>query len=515
MHIVHKICIWEEKIRCHINFVFVLVDCHGLRILLAPDWTKFIVYVLSAMWRYVIWQLSACRSLPAFAAVSTAFVEVFYNHKGYFVFKSSLQDMVSRNHLAIFTILLSSTVLAPVLAENSIPILNNHHVEVALEISCVVAADASVFDATEELLVGLTKAFILEPGVTVGKVDFDNFVWSSGKPLKTEPKEGFIPYDKVFSPLLVFEKQKKDRTCLHSSPPWNPTGQYYQGVMNIHSIIDYVNHICGTYRNSNGQISNAGHHRREILRDLFHVEMLSNSISMGDLYGTRNNPLNTSFVWRKHQNTYTKSKPRFDSDHGKIYDTCDKTEPCAMDKPTKMPECDRISSPTRNEFFEKILKKSQPVIIEGMVKDWPAYSKWTNEYFMNKFSGEKVHIKLTPTGDFEGVEKAEIWEDFDSFKIPAHIKKQLLFPDLVVVRPATSNMKLSEFLDLINSTAHQENPKLSAYLEYSSLSAAMPGAEEDVMEPEFVKRLLKRQATLECLAQWWEHSRKTAFWSIW
>ncbi|XP_023931467.1 jmjC domain-containing protein 7 [Lingula anatina] len=150
--------------------------------------------------------------------------------------------------------------------------------------------------------------------------------------------------------------------------------------------------------------------------------------------------------------------------------------------------------PTKEEFFHEYVKRSKPVIIRGTMKDWAALSKWTTDYFKERYLHEEVHVKLTPNGDFEGVEKAELWEDHKTFTIPTDVKKQLHFPDLVVVRPATLNVNFSNFLEMLsNDKNHGKHRNYSAYLEYTSIPQYFPSLEQDIKEPGFVKGLLKRR----------------------
>ena len=145
--------------------------------------------------------------------------------------------------------------------------------------------------------------------------------------------------------------------------------------------------------------------------------------------------------------------------------------------------------PQRHAFFQEYLLRSRPVVIENAISNWPAIRKWTTNYFYKKYGSQEVHIKLTPNGNFEGVESGKLWGDYKENWIPERVKSQLLFPDLVVVRPATTEMRFSDFLDLILSA----NRTYSAYLEYSSIPYYMPELEEDIVEMPFVKGLLKRK----------------------
>ena len=134
------------------------------------------------------------------------------------------------------------------------------------------------------------------------------------------------------------------------------------------------------------------------------------------------------------------------------------------------------------------LMRSKPVIIEDGLQSWPAVSKWTNEFLNEQYGDDIVHIKLTPDGEFEGVENASLWEDYENFDIPAEVKAQLQFSDLVVVRPATQEVKFSEFLAIISSPSNY-----SAYLEYSSIPEYMPLLEQDLYELPMVTGMLTQQ----------------------
>ena len=106
------------------------------------------------------------------------------------------------------------------------------------------------------------------------------------------------------------------------------------------------------------------------------------------------------------------------------------------------------------------------------------------------FGKNQVHIKLTSDGVFEGCEKAKHFSNFKSFKIPDYVAKQLPFPDLVVVRPATMNLNFSSFMDMIGLP---QEANVSAYLEYSSIPDYMPELESDIKEFPFVKDILTRR----------------------
>ena len=319
----------------------------------------------------------------------------------------------------------------------------------------------------------------------------------------------------------------KDRTCLllPTHAQRDAVAEVYHGPLAVDALVDYINSNCGAYRTSSGQISHLGLQRKHILDNLFHVRSVSD-VNMKHIYGSRdseNRPtLNKSFVWdwpndrmysisgdhreptcrayvSRHEICDGSPKnvlfcPRAKNKHLKSFKSRGLKE--RQDRKTiEVPECERVSSPlTENEFFHKYLKRSRPFILANITRTWPAYQIWTNSFFRQKFGQNRVHIKLTPKGDFEGVENIKLWDNYKTFSIPDEVRKHFKSPDLVVVRPAGANMKLSEFLDIINKTAHESPPEksLSAYLEYTSLSESMPGVERDIHEPKFASKLLKK-----------------------
>jgi len=50
---------------------------------------------------------------------------------------------------------------------------------------------------------------------------------------------------------------------------------------------------------------------------------------------------------------------------------------------------DRVHTISKKEFFEKYYKPQRPVLIENLIEDWPAYSKWTIEYFQ-EHAGDQI-----------------------------------------------------------------------------------------------------------------------------
>ena len=230
-----------------------------------------------------------------------------------------------------------------------------------------------------------------------------------------------------YHPELVFYPQEvKDRSCLLVPPKTEFSPEVYQGGFVTETLVQFINEKCGTYRTTKGDLNMSGLFHRHILNSLYQPDR----------------PVN---------------------------------------------RCKRIRVPDSAEFLQEYLLRSRPVVIEDAVRNWPAMRKWTMDHFHSEFGNQEIHIKLTPDGIFEGVESAMLWEDFHDKWIPNTVKSQLSFPDLVVVRPATSEMRFSDFLDLISSG----NNSFSAYLEYSSIPYYMPKLQQDISEMPFVEGTLE------------------------
>ena len=227
--------------------------------------------------------------------------------------------------------------------------------------------------------------------------------------------------------IALYTHVPKDRTCLITYRKPVYVADRYPGRLVVADVVNYVNEKCGTFVAANGGLTAAGLLEQYILHNMF-------------------------------------------------------------DPTSELDQCKRIKMPSREEFFTDYLMRSKPVIIEDGLRSWPALSKWTNEFLNKEFGDDVVHIKLTPNGEFEGVENISVWEDYEKFIIPEEVKAQLQFPNLVVVRPATQELQFSEFLAIISSPSNY-----SAYLEYSSIPEYMPQLEQDLYELPMVTDVLTRR----------------------
>ena len=348
--------------------------------------------------------------------------------------------------------------------------------------------------------------------------DVGDFVWPDGRSLQWADKSlksSHTPPQIDGGILTLFPKQKTDRTCLSSTgSKTNPKAERLLGPFTKNVVLEWVNVKCNTFIGPDGGLNYEGMHRESILQNLFHVSHIS-TFTM--LHFDRKRRLRISALnnvsGRTGEASFKHPIPKRGSEvfYGDCYkdieEYCDvlQSETASVDdvqtqrssgsnsnnvkqEPLKalyrentktksktmnpqiteqIPQCERLSAiPTKGQFFHDYLKTSKPVIIEGATAHWAALHKWTAEFLRDRYGNKDVHIKLAPDGLFEGVDKAYNWEEFETFEIPANVHEKLPFPDLVVVRPATMNLKFSEFLDMIGNTskAKRSNDTKPRYL---------------------------------------------------
>ncbi|KAJ8023648.1 JmjC domain-containing protein 7 [Holothuria leucospilota] len=337
------------------------------------------------------------------------------------------------------------------------------------------------------------------------------FLWGPEEPLKWKENQGQTgekmfnkPHDTAF-----FPRKKKDRSCLIKPLKVRPRAESYDWGFDAESMLHFINSKCDTYKTLEGKRSHAGVFRDEILANLFHVREVSNVTMAGlwhSLYAREGKEFHSedsdgvcvseardscikegssaSVVGTKHW------QPQADNDHAQE----------SSSSSNIIPQCTRLShSITKEEFFHNYLIRSKPFILENAVSHWTAFTKWTKEFFLSRYKNEKIHIKLAPNGVFEGVEDVSLWEDHKTMEIPPYIYNQLPFPDLVVVRPGTANIRFAEFSDMMDQKQFDQtcsekkngtSAKVSAYLEYSSISH-FPELEKDVEELDLAMDLLE------------------------
>jgi jumonji domain-containing protein 7 len=361
---------------------------------------------------------------------------------------------------------------------SSVPVLNSNDVQSLTESKCVVAiANNGLKQTTQgdgtatELLSYVDVAFKDEPTVFVGLADLQKFVWPNGKRL-----ESSINHEQTTA--VVFPRLVEDRTCLQKPNYFSryPNSFPYTSPVSAERLVDFINSHCNTFRKSDGSVTIGGLHREYLLNNLFSVKDAPNSLTMAEIFGNLTSSTHDGVCMK-------------DDEDGRIVcntqDTVDSRKLFA-----NAAKCERISMPSKEEFLQGYLFQSKPVIITGAIDHWPALSKWTQDFLRNQYGEKEVHIKLTPKGEYEGVEPARIWENYDTFQIPQKVLEHLLFSDLVVVRPAGLNMNFSEFIDLMHNISEGQITNVSAYLEYTTISSYFPELLDDLEEILFFRDVL-------------------------
>ncbi|EDV23297.1 uncharacterized protein TRIADDRAFT_58435 [Trichoplax adhaerens] len=300
----------------------------------------------------------------------------------------------------------------------------------------------------------LIQIYAQDKVVLIARFDQAILKWSNGDTVKYRMNEKVNNLSNTTS-ITIFPKRKIDRTCLMSVNHL-PIGEYYNGQEEIHSLVDLINTKCQVFRSPNGNLNSIGMKRKWLLENLYSPN--HHNATFSDQIIQSHHPL--------HSQTANKTK-------------------------TSYRKCKVIdNTTTASEFIHSFLLKSQPVIIKGAIKHWPAITKWSNDYFKSKIGNKRIHIKLTEKGEFEGCESVANWKSKRAnFKIPEAVRQQLQFDDLVVVRPATAELPFPEFLKFV--TGENSTHQFSAYLEYTSIKDYMPQLVQDVQEISFVKDFLQ------------------------
>lgn len=106
----------------------------------------------------------------------------------------------------------------------------------------------------------------------------------------------------------------------------------------------------------------------------------------------------------------------------------------------------RVSCSNPEEFEQRLVEQREPLIITDLLTQWPAFSKWTPEFFKEKYGGtmSRVVINMPSTGVSYGLDAQDFIRD----------------------------MRLSDFIDFMR---HAEQP---CYYRRQH-SAKLPGVEDD------------------------------------
>lgn len=94
--------------------------------------------------------------------------------------------------------------------------------------------------------------------------------------------------------------------------------------------------------------------------------------------------------------------------------------------------------PSDVEFLRDVCLHNVPCVINGMMNNWPAYSKWDLDYFKNNFGEKLVSINYTPDGLGDAVKYDKcITSDNDT--------------GYIFTYPYENQVKLEDFIDCISN----------------------------------------------------------------
>ena len=122
----------------------------------------------------------------------------------------------------------------------------------------------------------------------------------------------------------------------------------------------------------------------------------------------------------------------------------------------KLQEVPRISKISKADFINGYFKPQEPVVIEGLIEEWPAYSKWNFDY-IRKVAGEKT----VPLYDDRPVDHKERFNE------------------------PHARMKMSDYLDVLQN----EPTKYRIFL--WNLFKEVPQLQKDFSYPKLGLRLMK------------------------
>ncbi|KRZ96707.1 JmjC domain-containing protein 7, partial [Trichinella sp. T8] len=328
-----------------------------------------------------------------------------------------------------------------------------------------------------KLAANLSQAWKHVQSIQFYRFTLDDFMQNGGNGIiDIDPPLRFV---KNCGPAIVIPKMVKDRTCLmHSIHKDEKRSATIVPKNAGENFVEFINNICGTFLTENGDLNATGKRIEALKKNLHNVE--NKTVTLHQLNRQCASPDLKYFFYSGicrtgEENCY---KDNLSSE-------------CAIQENTFFPlerceETDKL--PNKQQFISEYLFRSKPVIFRKAVHHWHAFRKWTWDFFMQSYGDVNVHVKLSPTVEFEGVENKTLWNSAN-FTIPAAIQQALDNADLVTVRPAGVEMKFKDFLNLMNEKTNTTN-KLFAYLEYTSMRSYFAGLENDVNEMPFVKNML-------------------------
>ena len=119
-------------------------------------------------------------------------------------------------------------------------------------------------------------------------------------------------------------------------------------------------------------------------------------------------------------------------------------------------DIDRVKTITKKDFIKNYFKPQRPVVIESLIDDWPAFSKWSLDY-MKEVAGDKI--------------------------VPLYDDRPVDYKD--GFNQAHATMKMSEYVDLLK----KEPTKYRIFL--WNILKEVPQLQKDYSYPDFGLKFLK------------------------
>jgi jumonji domain-containing protein 7 len=298
-----------------------------------------------------------------------------------------------------------------------------------LEESCFIGASVQTSPDIVSLFTQLMVSFRDEPLVTVGTINLGTFIWPNGQDLRIHDMEckttKFPPEFKCingFPDIVFFPKKDIDRSCLlrPAHLTFQPAATVVSGDNTLDELVLFINAKCHTFRRQDGGLLPAGYHRKDILNHVYNFSQVSD-INMNKLHSS--NVKFLKFFSKQGHNSHYKDDEGVCNENY-CEGTAKPSQYTSGNSHVEVPKCDSIEYNTLNmdTFFHEYVKKSRPIVIKNGVRNWPAFNKWSQDYLREQYGNRTVHVKITPGGDFEGVESVEQWENYQDFNIPDEVK---------------------------------------------------------------------------------------------
>jgi hypothetical protein len=113
-----------------------------------------------------------------------------------------------------------------------------------------------------------------------------------------------------------------------------------------------------------------------------------------------------------------------------------------------------VTNTSTNTFIQDYWLRQRPVIINNFpsaMQDRDA----SIQTLLRRYGSEQVGVKLSPSAEFEGIDNASNWGDFDTQGVPPVVLEQLVRPDLTVVRAAHMQMAIDDVLEVLRETSSE------------------------------------------------------------